>query len=113
MGVDRSAPFVKGRWVKEDIMRQLLLTCTGLLCLQIAMTSVAQAADHNFCERYARVAREQLEVARERCRHRIDLRNPRWGSSREEHYRWCRSVPYREAEREREHRHNEIERCRG
>ncbi len=94
-------------------MRALLLSGAALFGLQLALTPVAQAADREFCERYARTAREQLQVARDRCRGRIDLRNARWESSYEDHFRWCRGVSFREADREREIRHAEIERCRG
>ena len=93
-------------------MRAILLAGAALCCIQIALAPVARAADREFCERYARHAREQTERAREgRCWRTFDMRNARWESSYEDHFRWCRRADFREVERESEIRQHELRRC--
>jgi hypothetical protein len=93
--------------------RSLLLAGAAAFCTLIGLPQ-ARAADHMECERYAHIALEQRERAREmRCFRSIDLHSFRWSPEFQDHYRWCRHEPFHALERERRIRREELERCRG
>lgn len=68
------------------------------------------AASQEYCERYARHALEQFEVAKgERCE---NLNFPVWSMDFSHHYDWCLGVPEAEAERGNELRVSVLRECR-
>lgn len=93
-------------------MRWLSVISVAVFCAQLAASTAAQAADHEFCDRYAHEAEFQADRAREgRCWRFFDMHEARWQSRFEEHYRWCRRTDFREVERERDIRRRELHRC--
>jgi hypothetical protein len=76
--------------------------------------ATAQAADEPFCKNYARTAIDQLRMAEHH--RRCDIareRNPaRWSPDFRAHYDWCRNVPRKDADFERNERRNSLELCR-
>ncbi|MCU7917576.1 MAG: hypothetical protein KZQ95_04370 [Candidatus Thiodiazotropha sp. (ex Epidulcina cf. delphinae)] len=79
--------------------------------LALFVSSPLWAADHGFCEAYARQALTQFEEAQgEGCE---NLNYPVWSVDFRHHYDWCRKVPPREAEKGGELRAGVLRQCRG
>ena len=79
----------------------------------LGATSAARAADHEFCEDYARSAISQYHEAlrHDRCDHYIRENPGRWQDNYRAHYDWCRGRPRDQAEGERMERTHALDRC--
>jgi len=83
------------------------------ILLGTGVFSTAQAADHEFCEDYARAAVNQFRDAErhERC-DGFRRRDPaRWQPDYRAHYEWCRSVHREQAWDERDRRKHALDEC--
>ncbi len=72
----------------------------------------ARAADPGFCNDYARTAVDQGRYARSMPWCAPGAYGPRWVMDYRVHYDWCLGARYRDAQAEREARHDYIEGCR-
>ena len=93
-------------------MRWHVVLCTLTLAACSLAPAGGFAADAVFCEDYAREAVHQAERARDLPYCEAGAHGPMWSMDYREHYYWCRSVPYREAEAAQEDRHEHLEACR-
>ena len=93
-------------------MRWSVPVAVAILAACALAAPPAFAADPEFCEEYARAAVHQAERARESpyCEH--GAHGPRWSLDYRDHYEWCRGVHRRDAEAERDIRHEHLEACR-
>ncbi|MCU7937626.1 MAG: hypothetical protein KZQ99_22700 [Candidatus Thiodiazotropha sp. (ex Dulcina madagascariensis)] len=79
--------------------------------LALFVSSPLWAADHGFCEAYARQALTQFEEAQgEGCE---NLNYPVWSMDFRHHYDWCRTVSRAQAEKGDEQRVDVLRQCRG
>jgi len=74
--------------------------------------SIARAADPGFCRDYARAAVDQARRARELPYCAAGAHGPRWSLDYRGHFDWCLGARFRDAEVERDIRHDYLERCR-
>jgi len=80
------------------------------ICSLAIISAQAIAASHDFCDRYARHALEQFEVAKgEKCR---NLKYPVWSMDFKHHYNWCRRVSKTQANQGEEQRLAVLRQCR-
>lgn len=92
------------------LLKPLSLIIGIFVCLMCSNSTQLFAADHEYCERYARHALEQFDVARgEKCE-KLDY--PVWSMDFKHHYDWCREVPMSEAEKGNELRVSVLRECR-
>ena len=87
------------------------LIALGLIAGTLAPMA-AQAADPRFCREYAESAVEQARRAMDSHRCEREARGPRWSTYYRHHFDWCLGARFEEARREREIRHEILERCR-
>ena len=87
------------------------LIALGLIVSTLAPMA-AHAADPRFCREYAESAVEQARRAQENHWCERDARGPRWSMEHRHHFEWCLGSRFEDARREREIRHEILERCR-
>ncbi len=73
--------------------------------------SRAWAADPRFCREYADSAVDQAHRAINSRRCEREAHGPRWSTHHHFHFDWCLGARYEDARREREIRHEFLERC--
>jgi len=86
------------------------LIALGLILGTLAPMA-ANAADPRFCREYAESAVEQARRAYDGRRCEREARGPRWSREYRQHFEWCLGSRYEDARREREIRHEVLERC--
>jgi hypothetical protein len=87
------------------------LIALGLIAGMLAPMA-AHAADQRFCREYAESAVEQARRAMDSHRCEREARGPRWSMEYRQHFEWCLGSRFEDARREREIRHEVLERCR-
>ena len=89
-------------------MRWFIAIC--LIACSLAPSAV-RAADPRFCREYAESAVDQARRAFDSRRCEREVRGPRWSTNYREHFDWCLGARFEDARREREIRHDILERC--
>ena len=101
--------------LSEAIMssRNMLPAVLAVLLTGFGAVLPLQAAEERFCQEYARSAVNQFRDAERhpRC-DRFRQHDPaRWHGNYRTHYDWCRGVPPRDANFERNERRKDLDRC--
>lgn len=89
-------------------MRNLIAIC---LVAGSLVPFAATAADPRFCHDYAESAVDQTRRAFDNRRCEREAHGPRWSTHYRGHFDWCLGARYEDARREREIRHEILERC--
>ena len=96
------------------LRRAGLIMTAGLLAAVFGSASTASAANAEFCRDYARSAVRQAQAVMNSGRCEWIFRNgsqARWSTDWRVHFNWCLSTGYDNANREREARHEAVQRC--
>ena len=93
-------------------MLKILLRSTMLMvALTILASSVAQAANIEYCQQYAQEAVNHVRAGREKPGCATDMQGPRWSVSLRVHFNYCMSNPVNTVENARSARDEYLRSC--
>jgi hypothetical protein len=93
-------------------VRWIVALGVGGLAACLLAPSIARAADPGYCNDYAHAAVDQTRFARSMPWCAPGTTGPRWSFDYRGHYDWCLGARFRDAQFERQARHDYIESCR-